>query len=339
MQQRFLTLVQDLQQPRQLTGLWLAHSDEPLVLQWLIDACRPHWQANQQVIKRLELNTAKDWQLAINDLQSLSLFDDSFAIVVTGKHKPDHATIDRLLQFADDAKNGDNSHHLIWLLPKQDKKSQSNKAFIAFANAGTVIDANLYQESDRHAILKFQAKQLGIGLTTNAWQILFEQTEQDLLTAHQNLWQLSLLYPDNQALDETALLPILTQGGSFSVFDLSDALIQQNPKKARQILQHLQQIDTAPTLVLWAIAKEVRLLANLKAGKNPETLGIWRNKITNYQRLAHRIEHRQIHLWLTLIYQAEQSVKGLLKLDSWQLFHQLCLHICHTPALKPVSTT
>ena len=38
-----------------LSGLWFLHSDEPLMIQWLIDACRPIWQANHQVMKRIDL--------------------------------------------------------------------------------------------------------------------------------------------------------------------------------------------------------------------------------------------------------------------------------------------
>lgn len=337
MQQRFLAVAQNLHNPSHLTGLWLAHSDEPLTLQWLVDACRPHWQAHQQIIKRIELNSAKDWQLAISDLQSMSLFAEHFAIIISGKHKPDDVALSALSQFAQDVNRGETAHHLIWLLPKQDKKAQTSKAFTAFSKNGLIIDANLYQESDRKALLQFKATELGVMLTANAWQILLEHTEQDLLTAHQNLWQLSLTHA-NQTIDENALLAILTQGGHFSVFDLGDAILQQNPKKALTILTHLQQTDTAPSLVLWAIAKEARLIANLHAGKTPDSLGIWRNKATLYQRLAHSTTTTQSNHWLMRIYQADQSIKGIIRLDTWLLLKQLVLNMCRLPILTTTRT-
>ena len=58
MQKRFLAVAESLKNPTMtLSGLWLVHSDEPLMIQWLIDACRPIWQANHQVMKRIDLTS------------------------------------------------------------------------------------------------------------------------------------------------------------------------------------------------------------------------------------------------------------------------------------------
>lgn len=60
MQKRFLAVTESLKNPTMtLSGLWLLHSDEPLMIQWLIDACHPIWQANHQVMKRIDLTSPK----------------------------------------------------------------------------------------------------------------------------------------------------------------------------------------------------------------------------------------------------------------------------------------
>lgn len=340
MQQRFLALAQSLSQaPKQLCGLWLVHSDEPLVLQWLIDACRPSWQAHSQFIKRIELNSPKQWQEAINELSALSLFAESSAIIVTGKHKPDHDTMDALARFADDVKAGNSSHHLIWLLPKQDKKSQATKAFRLFDTHGTIIDGNIYNEKQRQELLHYWATRLNMTLDTDAWRILMSHTEHDLLTAYQTLWRLSFNHtaptqstPTN--IDGDTLMTLLTEGGSFSVFDLSDALIAQNAIQSLKILHHLKQTDTAPSIILWAINKDLQTIAGLQAGKDAQSLGIWRNKENSYYRLSNRLSPQSINHAISDVYEIDKSIKGLSDANVWRQLERLILGICGVDVLQ-----
>ncbi len=127
MQDTFIQAYPKLLQPSvAVAGLWLAHGDEPLLSQWLIDALRPHWRAQNYAIKRIELVSVKSWQEVLSELGSQSLFDDASAIIVTGNHKPDKAFIAELERFAQDAQTGAHSHSLLWLTSKQDKRSQSS---------------------------------------------------------------------------------------------------------------------------------------------------------------------------------------------------------------------
>lgn len=60
----------DTNNPLNLTGLWLAHGDEPLLQQWLIDAMRSSWRAQNLAIKRVELVSSKTWQEVMGELNS-----------------------------------------------------------------------------------------------------------------------------------------------------------------------------------------------------------------------------------------------------------------------------
>ena len=60
MQDTFIQAYPKLLQPAAaVAGLWLAHGEEPLLSQWLIDAMRPHWRAQNYAIKRIELVSVK----------------------------------------------------------------------------------------------------------------------------------------------------------------------------------------------------------------------------------------------------------------------------------------
>lgn len=354
MQESFVQAYPKLLQPSIATaGLWLAHGDEPLLQQWLIDALRPHWRAQNYAIKRIELISVKSWQEVLSELSSLSLFDDASALIVTGNHKPDKAIIAELERFAIDAQTGAHSHSLLWLTPKQDKRSQSSKWFAPFAQYGTIIDCNLYDERQRQQLLQVQAGQFGLRLSQDAWQLLMSHTEHHLLSAYQTLWRLSYLFApelaafssqhdhehqqdsssasstatDNVALDITDLQAALVSDAQFSVFDLSDAMLAGTSSQVAKIIYQLKATDEPTTLVLWAIAKDMRLVLALMDGQDPQALGIWRSKQSLYSQACRRQSSVQTAQWLDLLYRCDQAIKGLIRQPAWELLLQAALEL------------
>ena len=348
MQDTFIQAYPKLLQPSvAVAGLWLAHGDEPLLSQWLIDAMRPHWRAQNYAIKRIELISVKSWQEVLSELGSQSLFDDASALIVTGNHKPDKAVIAELERFAQDAQTGAHSHSLLWLTPKQDKRSQSSKWFTPFAQYGHVIDCNLYNEQQRQQLLQIQAQQFGLKLSQEAWQLLMSHTEHHLLSAYQTLWRLSYLFAPqllahsndlkeasntaqpatNVALDVKDLQAALVSDAQFSVFDLSDAMLAGNSAQVAKIIFQLKTTDEPTTLVLWAISKDMRQIMQLMDGQDPQVLGIWRSKQGLYQQACRRQSKAQTAEWPALLYHCDQAIKGLVRQPAWELLLQAALEL------------
>ncbi|MDN5560670.1 MULTISPECIES: DNA polymerase III subunit delta [unclassified Psychrobacter] len=349
MQDTFIQAYPKLLQPSvAVAGLWLAHGDEPLLSQWLIDALRPHWRAQNYAIKRIELISVKSWQEVLSELGSQSLFDDASALIVTGNHKPDKAVITELEHFAVEAQTGTHSHSLLWLTPKQDKRAQSSKWFTPFAQYGHVIDCNLYNEQQRQQLLQIQAQQFGLRLSQEAWQLLMSHTEHHLLSAYQTLWRLSYLFapqlvaknieanhqadhstqlPNNVALDIKDLQAALVSDAQFSVFDLSDAMLAGNSTQVAKIMFQLKATDEPTTLVLWAISKDMRQIMQLMDGQDPQALGIWRSKQGLYQQACRRQSKTQTAEWPALLYKCDQAIKGLVRQPAWELLLQAALEL------------
>ncbi|MGP5134318.1 DNA polymerase III subunit delta [Psychrobacter cibarius] len=349
MQDTFIQAYPKLLQPSvAVAGLWLAHGDEPLLSQWLIDALRPHWRAQNYAIKRIELISVKSWQEVLSELGSQSLFDDASALIVTGNHKPDKAVITELERFAVEAQTGTHSHSLLWLTPKQDKRAQSSKWFTPFAQYGHVIDCNLYNEQQRQQLLQIQAQQFGLRLSQEAWQLLMSHTEHHLLSAYQTLWRLSYLFapqlvaknieashqadhstqlPNNVALDIKDLQAALVSDAQFSVFDLSDAMLAGNSTQVAKIMFQLKATDEPTTLVLWAVSKDMRQIMQLMDGQDPQALGIWRSKQGLYQQACRRQSKTQTAEWPALLYKCDQAIKGLVRQPAWELLLQAALEL------------
>ena len=337
-----------------VAGLWLAHGDEPLLHQWLSDALRPHWRAQNYAIKHIELISSKSWQDVLAELGSLSLFDDASALIVTGNHKPDKTVIIELERFAVESKTAASGHSLLWLTSKQDKRAQTSKWFAPFAQFGHVIDCNLYDERQRQQLLQLQAQQFGLTLSQEAWQLLMSHTEHHLLSAYQTLWRLSDLFaPEllaqapsqentntannsntkpfrpsaNIALDISDLQAALVSDAQFSVFDLSDAMLAGNSTQVAKIIFQLKASDEPTTLVLWAISKDMRHIMALLDGQDPQALGIWRSKQGLYQQACRRQSIAQVAEWPTLIYRCDQAIKGIIRQPAWELLLQAALEL------------
>lgn len=343
MQESFIQAYPQLRQPSvAVAGLWLAHGDEPLLQQWLIDAMRPHWRAQNYVIKRIELISVKSWQEVLSELGSQSLFDDASALIVTGNHKPDKTVIAELARFALEAQTGAHTHSVLWLTGKQDKRAQSSQWFVPFKQYGHIIDCNLYDERQRQQLLQVQAQLFGLSLSTDAWQLLMSHTEHHLLSAYQTLWRLSYLFapdlkdntltstftaPKKVALDINDLQAALVSDAQFSVFDLSDAMLAGNSAQVVKIILQLKATDEPTTLVLWAISKDMRQVLSLMDGQDPQSLGIWRSKQGLYNQACRRHSSVQTAKWTALIVRCDQAIKGLIQQPAWELLLQAALEL------------
>lgn len=314
-----------------VAGLWLAHGDEPLLSQWLLDALRSIWQQQNYSITRVDLVSVKTWQEVLSELGSLSLFDDATAVIVTGNHKPDKAISAELERFAEEAQTGANTNSLLWLTPKLDKRAQKAKWFTPFASQGHVIDCNLYQEQQRQQILQVRAQQFGLQLSNEAWQLLLSHTEHHLLSAYQTLWRLSYLFAPTLAESGGVSLGIddlqaaLVSNAQFSVFDLSDAMLAGNSSQVVKIITQLKATDEPTPLVLWTISKDMRLVAQLMNGQDPNAIGIWRSKQSLYQSACRRQSPAEVGQWPDLLYRCDQAIKGIIRQPAWELLLQVAL--------------
>ncbi len=320
------------------TGLWLAHGNEPLMSQWLVDALRPIWLTQGQSVTRIELISPKTWQEVLVELNSLSLFDSANAIIVTGNHKPNKETQIQLIEFATQAQQGQNNNHLLWITPKQDKRALSAKWAQAFNQLGLIIDCNLYNEQQRQDILKEQANLFGLQPNAEAWQLLMSHTHNHLLSAYQSLWRLSYLFASQISTSPSTQAPIkinakqmrtaLVSESNYSVFDLSDAMLAGNAPQVVKIIDSLKHTEEPTTFVLWSIAQEMRRIQQLMDGKDAQSIGIWRSKQNLYQSAVNRHNLESTQHWSALLLKCDQSIKGVIKQPAWELLLQLSLAVC-----------
>ncbi|MEC7118678.1 MAG: DNA polymerase III subunit delta, partial [Pseudomonadota bacterium] len=231
-------------------------------------------------------------------------------------HKPDANTLLQLERFI----ASPNDNQLLIVMPKQDSQAQKTKFYKTIEANGWVVTLNIRSESERRQLLQQMATSQGLQLTPEAWTLLLSHTENNLLAAHQALLRLSALHDISRPADLADLKPALVEQSRFSTFDLADAALQGQAEKALQILQFLQESGEPESLVLWTLAKEMRLVMQLLSRPNSEQqLGIWQNRVSLYRLATRRLSLAETQDWSDLLRQADECIKGIRDEPTWDL--------------------
>lgn len=320
-----LDYAQALKRVDEARGAWIMYGQEPLLEQNLLDAFRQSWRKQDIERQRYDINSVSDWKTVFNALNSLSLFSNQLAIEVHGNIKPDASALKQLKSYIQH-----NEHNLLLVvMPKQDSNSLKTNFFqVVDANGVTVaLTANYPQ--DRQRILALEAEKLGIQLAQDAWQWLEQHHEHNLLAAKNSLMRVSDTFADVDLIEISHLFSCLQDQSRYSTYDLTDALLAGNLAQAIKIFQYLMASGEPMSLILWSISKEMRLLMQLfEQPQNALQLGIWKNKVSQYQQALRRLNPQCFLTWPALLLRIDASIKGLSPENSEHLVMQAIASIC-----------
>ena len=323
-----LDYLQALKRLDSATGAWIMHGQEPLLEQNLLDAFRRHWQQKDIERQRHDISSASDWKNVFNALNSLSLFSSQLAIEVHGNIKPDAAGIKLLKSYIQQ-----NEHNLLLVvMPKQDSSSLKTSFFQTIEANGVIVSLTANYPQDRQRILSVEADKLNIQLAQDAWQWLEQHHEHNLLAAKNSLMRVGDTFPDQSLIQIDHLQSCLQDQSRYSTFDLSDALLEGKFDQSIKIYQYLTASGEPPSLILWSISKEMRLLMQLfEQPQNALQLGIWKTKVSLYQQALRRLNPQNFLTWPNLLRRIDGSIKGLGHENADHLILQAIASLCNQP--------
>lgn len=254
-------LAKHLQGP--LAPVYVVSGDEPLLCQEACDAirqaCRERDFGERQVFNA-EANF--DWGLLLEAGASLSLFAEKRLIELrlpSGKPGDKGAAIlqEYLQRPPEDTV-------LLLSLPKLDGSTQKTKW------AKALIDGNAAQfiqvwPVDVHQLpqwIRQRLSQAGLSASPEALELIAARVEGNLLAAAQEIEKLKLLAEGNQ-IDAATVQAAVADSARFDVFGLIDAALGGEAAHALRILEGLRGEGIEPPVILWGLAREIRLLAGL----------------------------------------------------------------------------
>lgn len=216
---------------------------------------------------------------------------------------------------------------LLMVAPALDRKELDTQWAKAVDRAGTIVQ--VWPLKGRELIQWLGERLAAVGLrpAPGVAELLAERSEGNLLAAAQEVEKLRLLRePGPLPLED--LLGNLADSARFELFALTDAALAGDRARTQRILQVLRAEGTAGTLILWALARDIRMLAQAaaaRARRAPIAPVLASHKVPRMreQAIERALQRLSPHLLQDLLRhcaQADLAIKGLDPRDPW---HQL----------------
>ncbi|MDX2426005.1 MAG: DNA polymerase III subunit delta [Cycloclasticus sp.] len=325
---------------KELAAVYLVSGDEPLQQSEAVDLIRQKARSegflNREV---LHVEGKFDWNQLFAACLNQSLFAEKNLIELnlpTAKPGRDgSAAIEKVIAEL----SADNL--LIIIAGKVDKPSQSTKWFKSIVQKGIVVQVwpLLGHKLDQWLTQRLQRK----GMKTNQQciKLLADSVEGNLLAAAQEVEKLLALFgPTQLSVDD--ILGAVSDNARYDVFKLSDSLLAGNSARSVQVLKGLRGEKLATPVILWALLRELRVLASMSFEK--KTTGrtdasfkkyrVWDSKKAQYLQALSRGNLIQWQGLIKACATAERMIKGAEAGDEWDVIEQICLAACQPKLLK-----
>ena len=322
MQLRQEQLTQHLEQ--QLLPVYLATGEEPLLLQESCDLIRKYARkrgcTDRQVIDAAA--SGFKWQEIIHSAASMSLFSDRKLIELRlPSGKPGAEGSKALCEYVEVA--GDEDVLLI-IAGKIDKQSTSSKWFKALDKVGGIIKVWPVDARNLPRWLEQRVSNAGMSITGDALQLLCERVEGNLLSAVQEVEKLKLLTTNGQITAENVTAAV-SDNARYNLFAMADSALQGEAAASLRMLYGLRGEGTEATVVLWALARELRTLYEIQvacdSGQDIQqamrSQRVWNNKMPMVKAALSRHNVASLTRLLELAATTDGSIKGFADGRPW----------------------
>ena len=327
--------------PNQLTShlkktllpCYLVTGDEHLLVQEALDTIRAG--ARELGFGSRELfvqTTGFDWGDLSRAGGNLSLFAEKRIIELrlpTGK--PGVKGSAAISDFTADA--GDDLMFIV-SAPKLDRNSQKAKWVKALDAAGAVIQIWPVGIRELPAWINDRMNRVGLQPERDAVRLIADRVEGNLLAAQQEIEKLRLLHGEGPVTVVDADAAV-ADSSRFDVYKLVDAAVGGNGARAIRILGGVRTEGVEPVIVMWALTRELRMLAGLSdsvrvgtdLGSGMRKAGVWQNREALVRACIGRHQAGGFYDLLQLARRADAAAKGQLRADPWQLATQIVLDL------------
>lgn len=317
---------------RGLARIYLVAADEPLLVAETTDAIRRAALRDGYSERSLHfVERGFRWDGLRSDADSLSLFSSRRIVEIRmARPKPGDAGAKAIRALAED---DDPDRVVIISIQSRLDRSSARAVWVRTVEKhGVLVEIRPVSRNDMPRFISARARQHGLEVTTQAAELLADRVEGNLLAAEQELAKLALILDDGRV-DEAAVLESVATSARFDVFRLSDAVIAGDLKRAFTVLEGLRTEGIAPPLVLWALAREISLLSQLKHGMSRgsrmtelmNSLGVWQSRRAQLERALKRYSNEDLARLLRRAASVDRAIKGGDRAPVWESILDLVL--------------
>lgn len=318
--------------------VYLLSGDEPLLVDEALDAIRA--AAAEHGYGDRERHVAErgfDWHELAAGLQNLSLFAARRIFELrlpTGKPGDQGGKFLSALAAAPPPDTV-----FVVITPLLDRKTANTKWASALARGGVWL---VLRSPDRESLPRWIAGRLRrVGLTAQpeALELLAAQVEGNLLAAKQAVDQLQLL-ADEGHVNLATVRASVANGARYDVFQLADAALAGNVRRAVRILGGLEREGVAVTLVAWSLVREIGTLTDvayrIAAGRSPAgamaDCRVWDSRRSLVGKAVRALDADGARNLLRRAARTDRAVKGASG-QPWNALLELTLALAGLPRL------
>jgi DNA polymerase-3 subunit delta len=308
---------------RQLQTIYLVSGDEPLLVNEAADAVRA--TARKQGFVERELHVVErgfDWQGLIAGTRSMSLFADRKIVEIRmANAAPGEQGADAIVELA-----GQPSPDTLVLIitGKLDGRTQGSRWVSAVEKSGVLVQIWPIDLPRLPAWIRERLGRHKLQADAAAASLLAERVEGNLLAAHQEIEKLALLLPQGAVTAET-IVDAVADSARFDVLQLGEAAMRGQTARALRILEGLRGEDVEPTLILWAVNKDLQWIARarslMRKGQSAESamnaLYVWRPRQAAMGQALSRMNGHTLRNLVLDAERVDKTIKGVVKGDAW----------------------
>ena len=308
-----------------LAPCYLVTGDEHLLVAEALDSIRA--AAREQGFTARDLHVTGpgfDWAAVRDASANLSLFAERRIVeIVLPTGKPGRDGGAALVELAETL------HPDTLLLvtgAKLDRGAASAKWAKTLERVGTFVPIWPIERRDLPGWIAARMRAVDLEPDRDAVALLADRVEGNLLAASQEIQKLRLVLGAGPVTGD-AVAAAVANSSRFDVYKLADAALAGNAARAIAMQQSLKVEGVEPVLAVWALTREVRVLARLResaqGSRNPaaamQKLGVWRNRQGLIKSALGRHSLAATYRLLKLLGRADASAKGQAPGDPWQM--------------------
>lgn len=308
---------------RQLQAIYLVSGDEPLLVTEAADAIRAKARAEGFTERDLHVvERGFDWQGLLADSRALSLFARRKLIEIRMQNAaPGEQGADAIVALAQE-RSPDNV--VLIIAGKLDSRAQSSRWVSAVEKQGVLVQIWPVDLPRLPAWIRERLGRHKLQADPAAATLLAERIEGNLLAAHQEIEKLALLLPPGPVTAQT-IIEAVADSARFDVLQLGEAAMRGQTARALRVLEGLRGEDVEPTLILWALNKDLQWLARAQAlmrrGQSADaamnTLYVWRSRQSAMKQALSRLKPQLLRSLLLDAENVDRTIKGVVRADPW----------------------
>lgn len=320
---------------KSLAPCYLVTGDEHLLVAEAVDEIRDAAKTRGFGNRELHVATAGfDWGQLTASTGNLSLFAEQRIVELrlpTGK--PGRGGGDAIGRLVEQA-----GPELLFIVtaPRLDKGSASSKWAKALEKKGVSLAIWPIEGRELPGWIAARMRSAGLQPDRDAVTMIADRVEGNLLAARQEIEKLRLLLGEGKVTAEDVADGV-ADSSRFDVFKLADAALAGDARRAVRILGGLRAEGVEPVIVMWALTRELRLLATLDdAVRDGAELGAAMQRARVWQKRAGLVRncigrHRQgdFHRLLKASGRADAAAKGQRAGDPWQMATDIVVGMAH----------